>query len=178
MDILLLIVIGLTVGSVSGALGIGGGVLLVPALIWLCGFDVKKATGTSLAILVPPIGLPAAFRAFRAEQVDLVAAMWVAGAFMLGAYLGRIFIEWLPETATPSLRLLFGLLMVYVAMRFMLASDSEAANAAAGIGAAVLAWIAFMLLRGLGRRHLAPPELGAEIRRMRQEGRVDPDYYI
>ena len=60
------VAIGLTIGSVSGVLGIGGGVLLVPALIWLCkGFDMKKATGTSLAILIPPIGLPAAWRCHR-----------------------------------------------------------------------------------------------------------------
>ena len=50
----------LTVGGVSGVLGIGGGVLLVPALIWLCRFEPLKAAGTSLAILIPPIGLPAA----------------------------------------------------------------------------------------------------------------------
>jgi hypothetical protein len=178
MYILLLISIGLVIGSVSGALGIGGGVLLVPALIWLLGFDVKKATGTSLAILVPPIGLPAAARAFRAQQVDLAAAVWIACAFMVGAYLGRLFIEALPENATPSLRLIFGLGMIYVAMRFMLASSSEAANAAAGLVAAFTAWVAFLCLRGLGRRHLARPDLGAAIRRMEREGRGDPDYYI
>jgi uncharacterized membrane protein YfcA len=153
-------------------------VLLIPALIWLCGLDVKKATGTSLAILVPPIGLPAALRAYRHAQVDLEVALWVAGSFMVGAYLGRVFLEALPETATPSLRLLFGLLMMYVAMRFMLASSSEAANAAAGMVAAITAWVGFLCLRGLGRRHLVRPNLGDEIRRMEQEGRGDPDYYI
>ena len=75
------IAIGLTIGSVSGILGIGGGVLIVPALIWMCGLDPKKAAGTSLAILIPPIGLPAARCADNEEQVELSAALWIAGAF-------------------------------------------------------------------------------------------------
>ena len=66
---LIYIAIGLTIGSISGMLGIGGGVLIVPALMWLCGFEAKKAAGTSLAILIPPIGLPAAWR-FYQQQAD------------------------------------------------------------------------------------------------------------
>ena len=61
MQTLLLLAIGLAIGTISGALGIGGGVLLVPALIWLCRYDFPKAAGTTLAVLVPPIGLPAAW---------------------------------------------------------------------------------------------------------------------
>src|SRR5262249_21228520 len=147
---LVFIGIGLAIGAFSGALGIGGGVLLVPALIWLCGFDAKKATGTSLAILVPPIGLPAALHALRKDQVDLEAALWIAGAFMVGAYGSRMVVEYLPDLV---LRLVFGMLMVYVAIRFMLASDAEAANAAAGVTSVFLAWLGFLFFRTLGRRH-------------------------
>ena len=68
--IILYVMIGLVVGSVSGALGIGGGVLLVPALVWLCRFEPAKAAGTSLAILIPPIGLPAAMKAFHEKRVQ------------------------------------------------------------------------------------------------------------
>src|SRR5262245_39652297 len=168
MRILTYVFIGLTVGGISGALGIGGGVLLVPLLIWLCGLDTKKAAGTSLAILIPPIGLPAALLAYREERVDLEAALWIAGAFMLGAYGSQYLIHYMPD---GMLRFLFGLLMIYVGARFLLSTDSEAANAAAGLLAAGGAWLVFLLLRALGRRHLAVPHLGDEIRRMRQEGR-------
>lgn len=175
MTILLYILIGLAVGSVSGAFGIGGGVLLVPALMWLCDFDPRRATGTSLAILVPPIGLPAALEAFRKSQVDLQAALWIAGAFMVGAFASRAVVEHVPDRA---LRFLFGLLMMYLAARFLLSTDSEAAYAAAGLVAVTLAWLAFLCLRVLGRRHLPAPVLGQEIQRMQHEHRGDPDYYI
>jgi len=175
MNILLYILIGLAVGSISGALGIGGGVLIVPLLMWLCNFDTSKATGTSLAVLIPPIGLPAAIEAWRDNKVDVVAALWVAGAFTIGAFASRSLVEYIPELL---LRRLFGLLLVYVACRFLLSSDGEVANAAAGLIAVVLAWLGFVGLRMLGRKHLKQPSLEVEIQRMQQEGRGSPDYYI
>jgi uncharacterized membrane protein YfcA len=175
MTILLYITVGLCIGSISGTLGIGGGVLLVPILIWLCGFDTRKATGTSLAILVPPIGLPAALYAYRKGQVDLDAALWIAGAFMVGAFGSRALVEYLPE---QLLRLLFGLLMIYIGVRFVVSSDSEAANVLAALMSVTFALLALLFLRWLGRQHLPPPDLGDEIERMHREGRGDPEYYI
>ena len=175
MQILLFLAIGLTVGSVSGALGIGGGVLLVPALIWLCGFEPSKAAGTSLAVLVPPIGLPAAWKYFVEKRVDLDAAIWIALTFAIGAYFGASIAQQLP--ARILLRV-FGLMMIYIAMRFLFASDSEVANAAAGLAGVALAWLGYLKLRTLGRRHLALPDLGQQIRAMQQQGRGDVDYHI
>lgn len=175
MQILLYLIIGMTIGALSGALGIGGGVLLVPALIWFCGFKMERATGTSLAILIPPIGLPAALQAYRADRVDIAAACWIAAAFAVGAFASQAVFDYLP---TLLLRLLLGMVMVYVGVRFMLASDSEAANAAAGLAAAAFAWVGFIVFRSVGRRYLPPPALGDEIRRMQREGRGDPDYHI
>jgi hypothetical protein len=175
MEIVTYIGIGLVVGAVSGAMGIGGGVILVPALMWLRGYDAPKATGTSLAILALPIALPAALQAYRKSQVEFEPIVWIAAAFMLGAFATRSTIDYLP---VATLRFLFGLLMIYIAIRFILASDSEAANAAAGLIGVAVAWIGYWFLRGLGRQHLAQPQLGDEIRRMQQEGRGDPDYYI
>lgn len=175
MSIFLYILIGLAVGSVSGAFGIGGGVLLVPMLIWLCEFEPRKATGTSLAVLALPVCLPAAFTAFRKNHVDLEAVLWIAGAFLVGALTTRAMVDYLPDRA---LRFLFGLLMVYIAARFLLSANSEAAYAGAGLVAVGLAWLAFLGLRLLGRRHLAAPVLGQEIQRMQHEHRGDPDYYI
>ncbi len=175
MDILKFVMIGLGVGSVSGVLGIGGGVLLVPALIWLCGFDPKKAAGTSLAILIPPIGLPAAWRAYNAQQVDLSAALWIAGAFTIGAYASRGLVE---HIDVHWFRLVFGVIMIFVAVRFMIDSDSEAMTAAGGLTAAVLAWLAYWGLKVLGRRHHLPPNLSAQIQQKQGEGWGDRDYQI
>jgi uncharacterized membrane protein YfcA len=175
MMVVIYLAIGLVIGSISGVLGIGGGVLLVPALMWICGFTPGKAAGTSLAILIPPIGLPAAWRAYNARQVDVEAALWIAAAFTLGAYVSRGLADYIPEF---TFRLVFGLLMIYIAVRFMLASSSEAASAAAGLAAAFVAWLVFVGLTLLGRRHLRPPELGKEIQARAQQKHEEIDYHI
>jgi uncharacterized membrane protein YfcA len=175
MVILAYVAIGLVIGSLSGIMGIGGGVLLVPALIWLCGFDPKRAAGTSLAILIPPIGLPAALEAYRKSDVDLSTSLWIAGAFMVGAYVSRTLVEYVPA---DWFRLAFGTLMIFVAVRFMLDSDSEATNAAAGLATALLAWLGYLGLKFVGRRHLPPPTFGAHVQAKHEEGWADRDYQI
>src|SRR5437773_1654223 len=88
MKIILYLSIGLAIGTVSGALGIGGGVLLVPALIWLCGMDPQHAAGTTLAVLVVPVVLPAVLTYARHDRLNVEAALWVAVAFAAGSFLG------------------------------------------------------------------------------------------
>jgi uncharacterized membrane protein YfcA len=175
MQVLVYIGIGLVVGTISGLMGIAGGVILVPLLTWLCGFELRKASGTSLAILAIPVTLPGALKAYRADHVEVEPILWIAGAFVVSSIVSRHFIEFVPELV---LRRLFGLLLVYIAFRFLMASDSEAANAFVGLTAVVGAWLIFILLRGLGRQKLVRPELGSEIQRAHDEGRGDPDYYI
>jgi|SRR5438132_4705965 len=175
MMILIYVAIGLGVGSISGIMGIGGGVLLVPALIWLCNFRPNMAAGTSLAILIPPIGLPAAWRAFNDHQVNLEAALWIAGAFTIGAYISRPLVDYIPE---EWFRLLFGILMIFVAVRFMIHSDAEANSAAAGLSAALLAWLGYLGLKLVGRRYLKQPNLGQQIQSKHDEGPPSRDYQI
>jgi uncharacterized protein len=172
--ILLYLVIGLLVGVISGILGIGGGVLLVPILIW-CGFNPKQASGTSLAVLVPPIGLPAAWDAFKEGQVDLGAAICIASAFAVGAFFGRSVQDVLDERL---FKLCFGVFLIFVAMRFILSSNDQATFAMAGLTATILSLLAFAALYVLGRRHMTPPSLGERIRASQEEGYADPDYYI
>ncbi len=175
MRILIYILLGLAVGTISGMLGIGGGVLLVPALIWLCHFSYPKAAGTSLAVLVPPIGLPAALKALSEERVDIAAAVWIAGFFTVGAYGGASVVRYVnPEW----LRLGLGLIMLYIAARFIVDSGSESANAAAGLVAAAVGFIGYLYLRLLGRRHLPRRDLGQHIRESHDEGRGNPEYHI
>jgi|SRR5207302_2203719 len=175
MQTLLLLAIGLAIGTISGALGIGGGVLLVPALIWLCRYDFPKAAGTTLAVLVPPIGLPAAWAYYHKGQIDIQAAVWIAVAFALGAFFGAFIADHLPERV---LRLGFGLIMVYVAAKFLINSNSEVANATAGLIAVTIAWVIYLGLWMLGRKHLLKPNLGQQIRTSQEEGRSGIDYHI
>jgi uncharacterized membrane protein YfcA len=173
--ILLYVAAGVGIGGVSGALGIGGGVLLVPVLMWFFGFEYSRAAGTSLAVLVPPIGLLAAWKYYHEGLMDLEAALWIALAFSAGAYLGA---RMAPSIPVSALRLGLGLMLIFVAVRFMFASDASVASAAVGLAAVGVAWAAYWGLRGLGRKHLNRPDLGETIRQVKVRRAREPDYHI
>ena len=105
----ILLMIGLVSGIASGLFGIGGGVLIVPGLIYILGFSQHAATGTSLAVLLPPIGLAAVVEYYRHGNVNLKVAFIVAASLFLGAWLGAIFANHLKG---PHLRLAFGVFVV------------------------------------------------------------------
>lgn len=86
--ILLLLLLGAVAGYISGLVGIGGGVILVPALVLLLGYSQHRAQGTTLALLIPPIGLLAVWEYYRQGYVDVKTAVVVCIGFVLGGYLG------------------------------------------------------------------------------------------
>ena len=86
----LLVAIGLVAGVLSGVFGIGGGVVIVPALIYLAGFSQHRATGTSLAVLLPPIGFAAMWEYYRHDNVNVHAAMIIAAAVFVGGWFGAV----------------------------------------------------------------------------------------
>jgi uncharacterized membrane protein YfcA len=101
--------IGLAAGVLSGLFGIGGGVIIMPALIYLAGFDQHRATGTSLAILLPPIGLGAVIEYYRHGGVDIRAAMIVAAAVFVAAWVSSIVAN---RLSGNYLRLAFGVFVI------------------------------------------------------------------
>lgn len=105
-SLLLLAGIGALSGVLSGLFGIGGGVIIVPALIYLAGFDQHLATGTSLAVLLPPVGVGAAVEYYRHGGVHVKAAVIIAVTLLLCAWLTAAVAN---RMSGPSLRLLFGL---------------------------------------------------------------------
>jgi uncharacterized membrane protein YfcA len=178
-QIALYLVIGLGIGLVSGTMGIGGGVLLVPALMLLWGGDshFSKARGTSLAVLVMPVVFPGAWKYFRENHVDLTAAVCVGLSFAVGGYLGASIVHKIPAEAL-WLRMGFGFVMLFIAVHFIISTNNEAAIAAAGLVAAALATIFYFAMRALGRRHLARPSLHQKIQEQAAEEPGGPDYYI
>jgi len=114
MTFLLVVILSLTVGILVGLLGIGGGVILVPALVYLLHYDQHLAQGTSLLILLPPIGLGALREYWKNGQVDLRAGIYCAIGFLIGGYAGgRIAVP----MASRNLQGIFGIfLMVSAAM--------------------------------------------------------------
>jgi uncharacterized membrane protein YfcA len=105
---LLLVVIGLLAGVMSGMFGIGGGLIIVPALVIFAGFTQHRATGTSLAVLLPPVGIAAVFEYYRHGNVSIRAGLIIAIALIAGAWVGAFFAN---KMSGPSLRLSFGAFM-------------------------------------------------------------------
>ncbi len=105
-DTAVFVVIGIVGGIAAGLFGVGGGIVLVPALIYWAGFTQHRATGTSLAVLLPPIGLAATVEYWRHGNVDVKAAAILAGTMFVGSWLGANVAN---RMKGPHLRLLFGL---------------------------------------------------------------------
>lgn len=105
----MLLLIGLGAGVLAGIFGVGGGIVIVPALIYLLGYSQHKATGTSLAVLLPPIGIAAVLEYYRHDYVDLHAALVIAVASILGAWIGAVLAN---KLSGPVLRLAFGIFVV------------------------------------------------------------------
>jgi uncharacterized membrane protein YfcA len=107
----ILIGVGIFVGIYSGIMGLGGGTVMIPVLVLLLGFTQHQAVGTSLAVMIPPVTLPAVIEFYRKGHVDLRIALWIALGFIGGAFLGGFVANKLNDTA---LRLIFGFILVYV----------------------------------------------------------------
>jgi uncharacterized membrane protein YfcA len=181
MTILLYLLTGLGIGVVSGLLGIGGGVLLLPILVWFFGIKQANAAGITLAVLAVPVVLPAVLQYYRANLLgfgELKTAAWLAGGFAVGGFLGAWIVSQFHLHILDLLRLWFGLMLIYVAVRFLLASSPEAAAALIALIATAFAWLAYLGLRTIGRRHLPPPDLGRRIRALHQPPMPGPDYHI
>ncbi|GAC1439616.1 MAG: sulfite exporter TauE/SafE family protein [Terriglobales bacterium] len=105
-------IVGVVVGVISGLVGIGGGALLIPALIYLFHMSQHKAQGTSLATLLLPIGFFAFWEYYRAGNVDVKLAFIIALGFAAGAYMGGRWVQHVPDSI---LRKGFAVLLVLLA---------------------------------------------------------------
>jgi uncharacterized membrane protein YfcA len=147
-----LLAIGLLVGVISGMVGVGGGIFLVPALHYLFKFSQHEAQGTSIAVMVPPIGIFAALTYYRHGYVRLPVVAWLAVGFALGAFLGAVLAG---QVSEGVLRRGFGLFMLFIAFQMIFATDEPRLRtvlpsaAATGV-VGVLAWSERRF--GVGRR--------------------------
>lgn len=115
-DIALYLLLGLVIGTISGLIGIGGGVLIVPALIYLFSMTQHQAQGTTLSLLVPPIGLLAAWTYYKQGFVDIKIAAFICLGFFIGGYIGAKIAVALPADV---LRKIFGFAMLLVAIHMI-----------------------------------------------------------
>jgi len=113
-NFLILVLIGLAAGILGVLLGLGGGIIMIPAMVFLLGFTQQQSIGTSLAVMLPPIGVFAAYNYYKAGYVDIKSALIIAAAFMIGSYFSSKFALSIPET---TLKKLFSILLVLVAVK-------------------------------------------------------------
>jgi uncharacterized membrane protein YfcA len=119
MDIfkfLLFILIGLFAGTVSGLLGIGGATIIIPALIYFFGFSQHEAQGTTLLLMVPPIGILAAWTYYKNGYANIPVAIFICLGFIIGAFFGAKFAVSIPE---KLLRKLFALFLLIISIHML-----------------------------------------------------------
>ena len=111
------IALGLGAGIASGFLGIGGGAILIPVLVYLFGLTQHQAQGTTLAIMIPPIGLLAAWKYYIDGNVKLNMAAFICIGFLVGGLIGAIFVHKVPA---PILKKVFGVFLFLISINMIL----------------------------------------------------------
>lgn len=114
--IIVLFIIGITAGILSGFIGIGGGIVIVPGLIYLVGLTQIQAQGTSLALMLPPIGILAFMHYYKAGNVDLKVAGIVAATFVVGGFFGAKLAHKLDQNIV---RMVFGIIMLLISIKLI-----------------------------------------------------------
>jgi hypothetical protein len=112
--LLILILVGLAAGMLGGFIGVGGGIIIVPAMIYFMGMGQHAAQGTSLAMMLPPIGALAVWNYYKEGAVDMKAAMILAAGFLIGGYLGS---KMSLKLDPVKVKLIFGVFMFFVAIK-------------------------------------------------------------
>lgn len=116
MDVVQYLLLGLAAGILSGLVGIGGGILIVPALVFVFGLTQHQAQGTSLAVLIPPVGILAALTYYKAGHIDLRIAGLICLGFIFGALFGAKLAIGIPDAV---LKKVFGVFLLIVAVKMI-----------------------------------------------------------
>lgn len=114
--LLILVVMGIAAGMLSSIVGIGGGVLIVPSLVLIFAMSQKMAQGTSLAMLLPPIGIFALINYYKAGYVDFKVALTLCVGFVAGSYFGSKLALSLEDT---TLKRIFGLFLLVLSVKYL-----------------------------------------------------------
>ncbi len=121
--LIVLVFIGLFAGVVSGMIGIGGGLVIVPCLVYLLSFSQFDAQGTSIAAMLPPIGILAAMNYYKADAINWKFALVISITFVIGGYFGsRLTLDYISES---TLKKIFGVLMLLGAVKLIFFSSEK-----------------------------------------------------
>ena len=123
--ILILVLIGISAGILSGFVGVGGGIIIVPALVYLLGMSQFEAQGTSLFVLLLPVGVLAVINYTRAENINWKFGLVVAVTFVIGGYIGS---KLALKISPTVVKLVFGIIMAFVSVRLILSGFNGLSN--------------------------------------------------
>jgi uncharacterized membrane protein YfcA len=119
MNVFFYLLLGLIAGTFSGLIGIGGAIIIIPSLVLLFGLSQHTAQGTTLALMIPPIGLLAAWTYYKQGFVDFRIAVFICLGFFVGGLLGAKFATQIPD---QILRKIFGVCLLVISLRMVLFS--------------------------------------------------------
>jgi hypothetical protein len=115
-EIFILLALGLVAGMLSGLVGIGGGIVIVPALVYFLGFNQQSAQGTTLLMFVPPIGILAVYNYYKADYIDWKTAGIMAVTFFIGSFFGSKVAVSIDQSV---LKKVFGAIMFLVSLKLI-----------------------------------------------------------
>ena len=127
--LIILIIIGIAAGVLGGMVGVGGGIIIVPALVFFLGFSQKMAQGTSLGILLLPVGLFGVMQYYKEGYVDMKVVLIISAGFLIGSLLGSKLALNLPQ---ETVKKIFAILLIVVAIK-MLFFDKKNPQTTSGI---------------------------------------------
>ena len=113
MKEVMFIMLGVLAGAMSGLFGIGGGIIIIPALVFLAGFTQHEAQGTTLAVFLLPVGLLAAMRYYKSGHIHIIIALLICLGFVLGSVFGANVAESLSNIA---LKRAFGIFLLVMSI--------------------------------------------------------------
>jgi hypothetical protein len=117
-NVFLYVFTGLLAGLLSGLIGIGGGTIIVPILVIFAGLSQKMAQGTTLALLVPPIGILAAWTYYKEGYVDFPIAAFICVGFIFGGLIGAKFAN---NLSNQTLERIFGIALLVISIKMIFA---------------------------------------------------------
>ncbi|HEV2293738.1 MAG TPA: sulfite exporter TauE/SafE family protein [Tepidisphaeraceae bacterium] len=159
---LILIAFGVLVGVFSGVMGLGGGAVMIPIMVLVFGLSQPMAHGTSLAVMLPMVTLPAVIEYYRHGNVCVAMAVWMAVGFMMGSFFGAYVANAMRK---EDLKLVFGFVLIYVAAYTVFGKENLARTTALSALLVVIAMGVFAAVKWYDRsRQQEASPAGVEMR--------------
>lgn len=123
--IIILLLVGLAAGMLSGMVGVGGGIIIVPCLVYFLGFSQKMAQGTSLGLLLLPVGILGVLQFYKSGYIDVRVVLIIALAFIAGSYFGS---KWALSLPQDTVKKIFAVVMLLISLKMLFIDKKNPEN--------------------------------------------------